>query len=191
VSDSEPLAAAEVLLFARVLDEATRAGIRDAELLPVLDLICAIARSDAGTLEIGGNGRPAVRCHVGDDDPDGVVFDLRGDGGHLGRLILTAPSQEWTAIERELLRVLAQVMAERFERSLAAESTRLAVVQLSAALESRVVLEQAKGMLAERHRTDVDVAFDRLRQSAREQRRTLREVAEEVVTHRAGLGRSR
>ena len=191
MSDSEPLAAAEVLLFARVLDEATRAGIRDAELLPVLDLICAIARSDAGTLELGGNGRPAVRCHVGDEDSDGEVFELRGDGGHLGRLVLMAPCHGWTDLERELLGVLTQVMAERFERSLAAESTRLAVVQLSAALESRVVLEQAKGMLAERHRTDVDVAFDRLRQSAREQRRTLREVAEEVVTHRAGLGRSR
>lgn len=191
MSDSEPLAAAEVLLFARVLDEATRAGIDDAGLLPVLDLICAIARSDAGTLEIGGNGRPAVRCDVGDGAPDGVVFDLRGDGGHLGRLVLAAPSHGWSDLERELLNVLTQVMAERFERSLAAESTRLAVVQLSAALESRVVLEQAKGMLAERHRTSLEVAFHRLRQSAREQRRTLRDVAEEVVARRADLGHSR
>jgi AmiR/NasT family two-component response regulator len=99
--------------------------------------------------------------------------------------------RSWSEVDVELLTVLADLMAERFERSLAAETTRLAVVQLSAALESRVVLEQAKGMLAERHGGGLDDAFNSLRNAARQQRRTLREVAEEVVTRRADVAPKR
>ncbi|MEF3118167.1 GAF and ANTAR domain-containing protein [Streptomyces chrestomyceticus] len=39
--------------------------------------------------------------------------------------------------------------------------------QLKAALSSRVVIEQAKGILAERWETDLDIAFDALRRHAR------------------------
>ncbi len=53
--------------------------------------------------------------------------------------------------------------------------------QLQEALDSRVVLEQAKGVLAERHRIHPDDAFDRLRAQARAERRRLRDVALEVV----------
>lgn len=56
--------------------------------------------------------------------------------------------------------------------------------QLQEALDSRVVLEQAKGVLAERHRIHPDEAFAQLRARARGQRRRLRDVAAEVV---AGL----
>lgn len=189
----EPLAAAEILLFARVLDESTRAGVDNEQLLPVLDLICAIARSDAGLLEVGSHGRVLARCDLGERTADEVVFGLRSDGGHIGRLALSPPATGagWSETERNLLEVLADLMAERFERSLAAESARLAVVQLSTALESRVVLEQAKGMLAERHGSRLDDAFDQLRRAAREQRRTLREVAEDVVSRRVDLGSGR
>ena len=41
--------------------------------------------------------------------------------------------------------------------------------QLSAALSSRVVIEQAKGMIAERQRLPIDQAFNRLRRYARNQ----------------------
>ncbi len=53
--------------------------------------------------------------------------------------------------------------------------------QLQAALESRVVLEQAKGVLAERHRIHPDEAFGLLRTQARSGRRRLLDVATEVV----------
>jgi GAF domain-containing protein len=53
--------------------------------------------------------------------------------------------------------------------------------QLQHALDSRVVIEQAKGMLAERYDIDVRSAFDRLRQHARASQRTVRAVATEVV----------
>lgn len=53
--------------------------------------------------------------------------------------------------------------------------------QLQEALDSRIVLEQAKGALAQRYRTHPDDAFQRLRARARAERRRLRDVAQEVV----------
>jgi GAF domain-containing protein len=53
--------------------------------------------------------------------------------------------------------------------------------QLQGALRSRVVIEQAKGALAERSGIDPDEAFTRLRARARSSRRTLVDVAREVL----------
>ncbi|MEZ0491472.1 GAF and ANTAR domain-containing protein [Kineococcus sp. TBRC 1896] len=53
--------------------------------------------------------------------------------------------------------------------------------QLQEALDSRIVLEQAKGALAQRFRVHPDAAFQRLRARARTERRRLRDVAQEVV----------
>jgi transcriptional regulator with GAF, ATPase, and Fis domain len=53
--------------------------------------------------------------------------------------------------------------------------------QLNEALTSRVVIEQAKGMVAERTETSVDLAFDRLRKHARRRNRLLADVAREIV----------
>lgn len=60
------------------------------------------------------------------------------------------------------------------------EKTKLAG-QLQHALDSRVLIEQAKGVLAERHHLTVTAAFDRMRQYARSNQRKLHEVATEVV----------
>jgi GAF domain-containing protein len=53
--------------------------------------------------------------------------------------------------------------------------------QLQSALTSRVVIEQAKGVLAARLDVDMGEAFERLRKRSRNDRRRLVEVAEEVV----------
>jgi GAF domain-containing protein len=60
------------------------------------------------------------------------------------------------------------------------ESSRLAS-QLQRALDTRVVIEQAKGVLAERHGEPLPAAFERLRRHARSTNATVREVAAEVV----------
>lgn len=56
--------------------------------------------------------------------------------------------------------------------------------QLQAALTSRVLIEQAKGMLAEREGLTMDHAFDVLRRTARSQRRLLSDVAADLVSGR-------
>jgi hypothetical protein len=54
-------------------------------------------------------------------------------------------------------------------------------IQLQTALASRVVLEQAKGILAERHQITPDEAFERMRRDARSQRIKIHDVAAEIV----------
>ena len=53
--------------------------------------------------------------------------------------------------------------------------------QLQQALNSRVAIEQAKGVIAERHGVPMDVAFDALRRYARDNNRKLHDVAQGVV----------
>lgn len=53
--------------------------------------------------------------------------------------------------------------------------------QLEHALRSRVVIEQAKGFLAERHMLDVGTAFNRLRHHARSRSESLSTVARAVI----------
>lgn len=60
--------------------------------------------------------------------------------------------------------------------------------QLQQALDSRIVIEQAKGVLAERMKCDASAAFDILRRTARSSRRKLPELAAEVVASAAAGG---
>lgn len=57
-------------------------------------------------------------------------------------------------------------------------------IQLQRALDSRVVIEQAKGMVAYMLGVDVKEAFEILRAAARRTRRTIHSVAAEVLEHR-------
>ncbi|WP_239334596.1 ANTAR domain-containing protein [Frankia sp. CiP3] len=61
------------------------------------------------------------------------------------------------------------------------ERLRLSVVQLEHALASRVIVEQAIGVLAERHRIRPREAFERLRRTARGMGRRVHELARQVV----------
>jgi len=54
-------------------------------------------------------------------------------------------------------------------------------VQLTTALTSRIVIEQAKGVIIERHRIPVDEAFDRLRRYARNNNLRLADAARDTV----------
>jgi hypothetical protein len=56
--------------------------------------------------------------------------------------------------------------------------------QLRHALESRIVIEQAKGVLAERYALPIESAFELLRRSARNNRMSIHRLAEAVVTSR-------
>jgi AmiR/NasT family two-component response regulator len=53
--------------------------------------------------------------------------------------------------------------------------------QLQGALNSRIVIEQAKGMIAQHSSVDVDTAFDRLREHARSNQVRLADLARGIV----------
>ncbi|GAA2908637.1 transcriptional regulator [Actinoplanes cyaneus] len=63
--------------------------------------------------------------------------------------------------------------------------------QLQAALNSRIVIEQAKGAAAQMHNVSVDEAFTLIRDYARHHNRRLTEVAHAVITDRQTLGQLR
>ncbi|MER6689611.1 ANTAR domain-containing response regulator [Streptomyces minutiscleroticus] len=100
----------------------------------------------------------------------------------LGALILlrsddTPFTAEVLTLGQSLTAVAGQVLAREREVS---ESRALAD-QLGQALTSRVIIEQAKGVLAARLSVPVDEAFRLLRGYARSHQRRLAEVAREVV----------
>lgn len=89
--------------------------------------------------------------------------------------------------------VIAQALADVAtigilqERSL--RNTEVLSEQLQRALDSRVLLEQAKGVLATTMGTTMDDAFSIMRTYARARNLPLRQVADEVIARRIHLGK--
>jgi hypothetical protein len=81
---------------------------------------------------------------------------------------------------------VAQALADVATIGLVQERTirvgRVLSEQLQAALNSRVVIEQAKGVLAERRKVEMDAAFELLRSYARSSHQLLSNVAHSVVS---------
>jgi GAF domain-containing protein len=83
--------------------------------------------------------------------------------------------------EMEIAQAMGEVAAIALIQERALREHSLLTGQLQAALDSRVVIEQAKGMLSEYLNVAVSDAFELLRQYAREHNRKLTEVASDVV----------
>jgi GAF domain-containing protein len=87
---------------------------------------------------------------------------------------------EWTEEELSAARVLADMAAGYMIHEQLQDTRRLAE-QLQTALDSRVVIEQAKGLVAADLQISIDDAFEVLRSTARSRNQTLRELAAAVV----------
>lgn len=61
-------------------------------------------------------------------------------------------------------------------------SAEILTEQLQSALNSRITIEQAKGVLSRTHHIDVDAAFERMREYSRRNHHRLSDVARAVVT---------
>ncbi len=111
----------------------------------------------------------------------------------IGALNLFRGSDEpFTDTEMEIAQAMAKMAAIGLIQERALRERDLLAAQLQAALNSRVIIEQAKGMLAEYLTTTADDAFTLLRTYARYHNRKLSEVASDVVDRRipsATLGR--
>jgi GAF domain-containing protein len=96
--------------------------------------------------------------------------------------VVDGQAHAWTEPERAAIVAFTELAALLILNAMqAAERGRLAG-ELQLALDSRVVIEQAKGVLVGRHGLTTRQAFERLRGQARDQRRPLSEVARAVVS---------
>jgi GAF domain-containing protein len=86
-----------------------------------------------------------------------------------------------TQSDLQTAQVLADIATIGLLQERAVRESRVLADQLQSALNSRIVLEQAKGMLAEHGKMTVDEAFERLRRYSRNHNLRLHEVAQAVT----------
>ena len=95
--------------------------------------------------------------------------------------IFDAAPREWSAADLAAVGVLADVATSYLVNASTLRQQQQLNEQLTSALESRVVLEQAKGMTARDSGVSVDEAYHRIRRHARSHNTSLRAIAEAVV----------
>ena len=96
--------------------------------------------------------------------------------------VFAARPHEWGEAELEAVVAFTELVALLILNAMEASERGRVAGELQVALDSRVVIEQAKGVLVGRHGLTTRQAFERLRRQARDQRRPLTEVARSVVS---------
>jgi hypothetical protein len=111
---------------------------------------------------------------------------LRLKGTIIGSLHLFGDSPELPEeLDVDLAHAIAELALATGMQQHALDVRSTEVAQLHTALDSRLVIEQAKGILASRYGIDVEQAFRRLRKYARDHRMNIHDVAREVVQNGA------
>lgn len=88
---------------------------------------------------------------------------------------------QWDAQELETGQLLANMACGYIVRQSTMGSSEQRVAQLRRALESRIIIEQAKGVLVGRHGISPEEAFERVRTHARRTNSILRQVCLDIV----------
>jgi transcriptional regulator with GAF, ATPase, and Fis domain len=177
----------------------TRGGLRlvasSEERMHLLELF-EIQSAQGPCLDAFGSGQ-AVRASAAESRSRWPVFapraseagfqamcavPMRAHTDTIGALNLFRGNDEpFSDAELEIARAMAQVATIALIQERAIRERSLLAEQLQTALRSRVVIEQAKGMLAEHLSTTVDEAFQLLNKYARDHNRRLTDVARDVV----------
>jgi len=97
--------------------------------------------------------------------------------------VFTGPGRVVSESELSIVQALADVATISLLQERALEQATVLNDQLQRALDSRVLIEQAKGALAQVHGTDADTAFEILRGHARRHHLKLSELAQACLTH--------
>jgi GAF domain-containing protein len=112
-----------------------------------------------------------------------AAIPMRSDTQSIGALDLySTKPREWSGDDLESARILADMATSYVIHASELDRQRRLNEQLREALDSRIVIEQAKGILAAERRISVDAAFEVLRGHARNHSAPLRSVAEAVVS---------
>lgn len=131
------------------------------------------------------SGFPAVALDNGYRAVAGLPMPV--DHQPIGALNLyRAAATPWLAEELEAAQLLADMATGYVVNVRNLDQSRTLSDQLTHALDSRIVIEQAKGLIAGRHGVDVDQAFDLLRAQARREQRSLHELCRQVLDGDAG-----
>jgi GAF domain-containing protein len=108
---------------------------------------------------------------------------MRHDSQSIGTVDLySASRRDWSAGDLRAAGILADMATGYLVQARELDRQRRVIGQLREALDSRIVIEQAKGVLAAERRISVDEAFEVLRRHARSHAVSLRSVAEAVVS---------
>jgi len=100
----------------------------------------------------------------------------------IGALNLYSPQpREWSDEDMAVAGVLADVATSYVVNASKLRQQAQLSEQLQEALESRVVIEQAKGITAQQRAVSIDQAYQRMRRHARTNNASLRVVAEAIV----------
>lgn len=103
----------------------------------------------------------------------------------IGALNLFRASTEPLSVhDMNVARVMADMAAIGIIKNWSIRQQEVLAQQLQSALNTRVIIEQAKGVLAEREGLSMGEAFEFLRSTARATQRPIAEVATEMVTKR-------
>jgi GAF domain-containing protein len=112
----------------------------------------------------------------------GLSVPVELGGGPIGTLdVYAADPRSWDQSEVAALQAYAGVVGSLLAAAAKAELKGALADQLQTALDSRSLIERAKGALMERERLDDQEAFTHLRRAARSSGRLLSEVAREVA----------
>ena len=110
-------------------------------------------------------------------------FPMRLADQIIGALNLYSPQpREWSDEDIAMAGVLADVATSYVVNASKLRQQEQLTEQLQEALESRVVIEQAKGITAYKHAVTIEQAYHLMRRHARSNNASLRLVAEAIVT---------
>ena len=139
----------------------------------------AVVTPDLEARQEGGRfAREAIRVGIGSVD----ALPMRRRATTIGSLdIFRSSAATLVDTDVAIAQALADVATIAILLDHATRESQGLVEQLQTALNSRVAIEQAKGILAERADVDVKEAFSRLRRYARDHNRRLTVVAKELV----------
>jgi GAF domain-containing protein len=111
-----------------------------------------------------------------------VGYPMSYDSERLGALnIYHDQRRDWADEDLDIIGVFANMATAYLVRVTELAESRQLAKQLQEALDSRVVIEQAKGILAAEYQITVDEAFQRLRQHSQDNNLKLTEVCNAVV----------
>jgi GAF domain-containing protein len=104
-------------------------------------------------------------------------------------VVFSAKARPWSPESKLALISFTDLAALTIANTMQSRERGEVAEQLQHALDARVVIEQAKGVLVAREGLTEREAFERLRRQARRQRRPVAEVAAEVMATTRGPGR--